>query len=587
MPMKAVTNLLCVLFCVMFALPAQADDAQPPSYEVDLHVPEKERTLLEDNLDLYRWRSSERMDEAQLRRLVRLAPEQIRSLLATEGFYMPQVAAKLERSGQTWIVRLEVEPGTPVKVRRVELEVAGPFEDGSKANHERLAGMRADWGLATGSVFRNADWEAAKSAALRSLLVDRYPTATIGESQATVDPQSGTVDLRLVLDSGPAFTLGRLEVHGLKRYPESVIDRINTIKPGAPYKQSTLLELQSALQNSPYFAAANVQVATDPAHPLEVPVQVTVEENQSQKLGFGIGMSTDSGPRGQVTYKDLNLAGKAWRLSSTAKVDTKQQSLDNTLQFPLSAEGYQDSLSAGLKRADLNGEVTRTLSLGASRTRIRDKNEFNWGLSYLHELQDVDGAPSGHSSSLVLARSWTRRDVDNLIFPSRGYLLRLEGDAASHALLSDRSFLRGDLRAAWFRPLGQHGQLILRGRLGAIAASSRDGIPSDLLFKTGGDQTVRGYAYQSIGVRDGDAIVGGRFLIVGSMEYVHWLTANWGAAAFVDAGDAADRAADLSAKLGYGVGARWKSPIGPLNLDVAYGEATRQVRIHFAVGFGF
>jgi translocation and assembly module TamA len=584
---RTLTRLVCLVCLLGLIGPGRAAAAQTPLYDVDLRMPAAERSLLEDNLDLYRWRGNERMDEAQMRRLVRMTPDQIRSLLATEGFYSPQVAVRLERADKTWMVHLEVTPGEPVRVHRIDLEVTGPFDDGSSANRERLARMRSDWALSAGAVFRDADWEAAKRAALGGLLLDRYPAATIRDSRATVDPKAGTADLRLVLDSGPAFTLGRLQITGLKRYPRSIIERLNLIKPGDPYKQASLLELQSRLQNSPYFAGAEVHVATDPAHPLEVPVQVAVEENHARKLGFGIGMSTDSGPRGQVTYQDLNLLGRAWRLSGTAKVDTKEQSLDSKLQFPLTAQGYQDALTASLKRNDLNGEVTRSLALGATRTHIRGKNQLDWGLSYLRELQDVAGAPGSHSASLVLSRSLIRRDVDNLVFPSRGYLLKLEGDAAAHALLSDRSFLRSDAKAVWFHTLGQHGQLILRGELGAVLASGRDGIPSDLLFQTGGDQTVRGYAYQSIGVRQGDAIVGGRLLATASGEYVHWLTAQWGAAVFVDAGDAADRLADLSAKVGYGVGARWKSPIGPLNLDVAYGEANRQVRVHFAVGFGF
>lgn len=522
-----------------------------------------------------------------MRRLAEQAPDQIRGLLETDGFYSPRIDVRLERTGRAWVVHLQVQPGAPVKVRRVDLAVAGPFDDGSAASRARLARMRAVWSLAVGAVFRSADWEAAKGDALRDLLVDRYPAATIRESQATVDPKAGTADLRLVLDSGPAFTFGPLEISGLKRYPASVVEHQNTIRPGDPYAQARLLELQSALQNSPYFAAANVHVETDPAHPLGVPVQVMVEENPARKVGFGIGASTDTGPRGQVTYQDLNLLGRAWRLSGAAKMNAKEQSLEGALQFPLAANGDQDGLTASLKRSDLNGEVTRTLNLGASRTRKSGRNEFAWGLNYLRDLQDVAGAPSSETKSLVLSRSWTRRAVDDLVSPGKGYLFRLEGDVAEHALLSDRTFLRGDTRAAWFHPLGRHGQLNLRGELGAIAANGRGGIPADLLFQTGGDQTVRGYAYQSLGVHYGGAIVGGRMLAVAGAEYVRWLSHDWGAAVFVDAGDAADRFSDLSAKVGYGVGARWKSPVGPLSLDVAYGEATGKFRLHFAVGYSF
>jgi translocation and assembly module TamA len=120
-----------------------------------------------------------------------------------------------------------------------------------------------------------------------------------------------------------------------------------------------------------------------------------------------------------------------------------------------------------------------------------------------------------------------------------------------------------------------------------VAASGRDGIPSDFLFRAGGDQSVRGYAYQSLGVREGEAIVGGRWLAVASVEYVRWLTPQWGAAVFIDTGDAADTLDALEPVQGYGVGARWKSPVAPLNLDIAYGQEAEGVRLHFSVGFSF
>jgi translocation and assembly module TamA len=160
-------------------------------------------------------------------------------------------------------------------------------------------------------------------------------------------------------------------------------------------------------------------------------------------------------------------------------------------------------------------------------------------------------------------------------------------DAAAQALLSDRDFLRGYGRAVWFHPFGARDQVVVRGELGVVAASGRDGIPSDFLFRAGGDQSVRGYAYQSLGVREGEAIVGGRWLAVASVEYVRWFTPQWGAAVFIDTGDAADTLDALEPVQGYGVGARWKSPVAPLNLDIAYGQEAEGVRLHFSVGFSF
>lgn len=579
---------LAVWLCVAPCLTAlAAESATAFQYEVALEAPLAQRPLLQDNLDLYRWRGSERMSEAQLQRLLQLAPQQIRELLSTEGYYSPNISTELQPQGAGWLVQLKVDPGAPVRVAEIDLIVQGAFDDGSSENQTRLNQMRAGWSLAPQAVFRHAEWEAAKRDALKNLLLTRYPTATIASSSATVNPETQSVVLQVVFNSGPAFSFGALEIQGLRRYPASLIERLNPIVPGETYAQSKLLDLQSRLQDSPYFSAATVQAEPDALSTAAVPVRVEVVENQSRKLGFGIGASTDTGARGQVDYRDLNLFGRAWRFGTALKLEQKRQTLSADIQLPPTEKGVRDSFNSLIERTDIEGEITQKLGLGVKRSFVRGSTESTYGLRYLVETRDVEGATRSRSTTLSPSFAWTIRKVDNLLYPSRGFLLSLQTDVAARALLSDQDFVRGYARGVYFLPLGAHNQLILRSELGAVAAKSRRGIPSDYLFRTGGDQTVRGYDYQSLGVREGSATVGGRYLGLASVEVVHWLTPSWGAAAFVDGGNAADHLADLKPVLGYGLGARWKSPVGPLNLDVAYGQETRQLRLHFSVGFNF
>lgn len=589
--MKALRHA-CLLIGALLAagVPGVSRGAQESpvgaAYDIVLEVPPDQRKLLENHLDLYRWRDGARMTEVQVQRLVRQAPEQIRQFLATEGFFSPRVEASLEQAGDKRTVRLLAEPGEPVRVANIDLRVNGPFADDSADNRERLERMRADWRLRPGIVFRQDDWEAAKREAVKALLLDRYPSATIAESQATVDPASKRVDLRVVLDSGPAYSLAELKISGLKRYPASIIERLNPIRGGASYNQAQLLELQSRLQDSPYFASASVTVDTDPAHPLETPVHVEVVENPSRRLGFGIGVSTDTGLRGQIDYRDINFLDRAWRLGGALKLDQKRQSFSGDLQFPRSEAGHLDSITAKTEHAEVAGETTRTQALGFKRSLAHGGTEASFGLRYLTENQTA-GTIASRQAALSPFYAVKLRHVDQLLYPTRGYLAEMQADVASRAILSDQDFLRGHLRAIYFLPLGEDSQLILRGELGAVAARSRDGIPSEFLFRAGGDQTVRGYAYQSLGVAQGGAVVGGRYLAVASAELVHWLTPTWGGAAFIDAGNAGDSRHDLNPVYGYGAGVRWRSPVGPLSVDVAYGQEVRKWRLHFSVGFSF
>jgi translocation and assembly module TamA len=182
---------------------------------------------------------------------------------------------------------------------------------------------------------------------------------------------------------------------------------------------------------------------------------------------------------------------------------------------------------------------------------------------------------------------FTWRGVDDVLNPRQGGVLALQLAGGAKAVASDQDFLRTYAQYQHWFALSPVDQLILRGEAGVVYAPSRDGIPEEFLFRAGGTRSVRGYKYESLGPREGDAVVGGRYLMTGTAEYVRWLSPQWGAARFVDAGDAADARGDLSANLGYGVGARWRTPAGPLAMDIAYADRDRKVRLSFSVSVAF
>lgn len=561
--------------------------AEAFQYSIEMDVPQRYRELLQNNLEIYRWQNNPRMNADQLQRLFKRTPDEIRELISTEGFFSPRIESDLAEKSGGWVAHFSVAPGEPARVSSLALRVEGPFADGSSENAARLTQMRKQWPLNQGAVFRQQDWEAAKRGALQKLLIERYPSARINFSQATVNPETNQVALEIAIDSGPAFTFGELELSGLKRYPRSIVERLSAIEPGAPYAQSKLLDFQQWLQDSLYFSAALVTAETDPTHPERVPIRVEVTENPSRKLGFGVGVSTNTGARAQVDYRDLNFFDRAWRLSSALKLETKKRGLNGEVQFPLTEAGYRDSVNALLESTDIEGEVTRKIGFGAKRSRVTGKIETALAMQYQAERQEVAGVETQLNKALTLNYSWTKRDVDNLLYPTHGYLFNAQVGGGAKALLSDQNFGRGYGRLVYFHPLGARDSLILRVEAGMVAAPSRDGIPSDFLFRTGGDQSVRGYAYQSLGLKQGTAVVGGRYLGVASAEYVHWVMPKWGAALFFDAGNAVDDVKEFKAVQGYGAGVRWKSPVGPLNLDIAYGRDVEQIRMHFSVGFTF
>lgn len=596
---------------LLFATVASAQDPQGVDYTVRIDAPRALEELLEDNLDLMRWRGNARVDIEQLQRLVKEAPEQARTLIATEGYYSPKVSAGLDTSGARPVARVIVDPGQPVLVGDVDLVLQGfaPFEEGGAPFD--AGALRNRWTLPVGSQFRQGDWEGAKRGLLRDIAQTRFPRARLVETSATVDPDSRRALLRVVIDSGPEMRFGELRIRGLKRYPREVITNLNKINPGDEYSEAALQALQSRVQDTGYFSS--VEVSTDmravlnaeiadikddaadpdanpatpqpPTGPTTLPVVVRVSENKQKNVEAGLGFSTDTGARASLGYDDLNVFGK--RFKSDLIYEQKRQTAKGELFWPTTAKGYNDSISAGVEREDLRGEITTLASVAARRTWGTPLLERSLTFEALTEKREVEGLEPTRAKSLPLTYSITRRKLDSLILPTNGYVWNAQFGGAVLPILTDEKFLRLYLRGLYYKPIGTAGSLILRGETGAVASKEKLGVPSTFLFRAGGDQSVRGYGYQELGVQQNGATVGGRYLATASAEYQYWFKPPWGVAVFYDVGNAADKFGDLNPKSGYGVGARWRSPVGPINVDLAYGHAVRKARLHFSLGFTF
>lgn len=572
---------------ILSLLASAAACADEIAFRVQIEAPAALRDLLETHLDVVRRSAEKGLMAAEVRRLYTRAPDQIRQLVATEGYFSPRIDATLDDGASPWQLRFEVDPGQRAVVRRVDLEFVGDVEVPSPHNIDRLARLRAEWKLEPGMPFRSADWEAAKRETLQDLTVFLYPTAKLVDSRATVNPETGDVDLFAQIDSGPAFTVGEPQVTGLTRYQTAIVEGMNNISPGSPYSQDQLLRFQQRLQNSGYFSSVSVRIEADPAHPRDTPILVDVIERKVQRVAIGLGYSTDYGPRAQLDYQHVNLFDRAWRFNVRTIADLKQQSLFANLYFPTEQGGFRNGVDATIQSTDIQNQVTSTYSFAAKRQHFEEWRESLTGLQYQWQEVDVSPFPTVQNRALSLNREVILRQVDNLINPTSGYFAALQVNGATKAILSDQNFLRVYGRGVYFHPLSARDSLILRSEIGVTFAPNTDGIPTDFVFRTGGSQTVRGYAYQSLGVKKGDAVVGGRYLFVASAEYIRWVLDNWGAAVFVDTGNAWDDFGTITLVRGYGLGVRWRSPVGSLSADVAYGEATNEVRLDFTIGFRF
>ncbi|MFZ6816521.1 autotransporter assembly complex protein TamA [Undibacterium sp. Rencai35W] len=524
----------------------------------------------------------------------------IGNILATEGYFSPLISFDASdasektsgvRSGENSVIRVNIDAGARTLIKDVKLQFSGALNEAYKTGQtdavKRQSTLTADWGLPAGAAFRDEDWDKAKTTLIEALRSDVYASASIANSSATVDADSNTAMLAVDVDSGPPFTLGEMSITGLQRFPSWLLDRYQPPKKGEPYSRSRLLEYQRALQNSAYFSTVAVNVDTDPAKADNAPVEVSVVERKARDLGFGAGYSSNTGFRAEVSYRDRDILSKAWDLRSAVRIEQKRQLGYADIYLPPRDTQFLDSFGVLADRQDISGLLLTRTALGVKRTSTRNHLEQRIGLNFLREKVEIDGELPNFNKALVTSIGWTWRDVDDSFAPRKGQIAQLDLAFSEKALLSDQRFIRTYAKYQRWIPVGQRDSIILRAEIGQILSQSRDGIPEEYLFRTGGSNTVRGYAYQSLGIQNAGAVTGGKVMGVASAEYVHWTKSNWGAATFVDLGDAADNWRDHSAKQGYGIGGRYKTPAGPVALDLAYGKDIKKFRLDFSIAIAF
>ncbi|CAG0948546.1 Translocation and assembly module subunit TamA [Burkholderiales bacterium] len=542
---------------------------------------------LRQNVDLVRWQDYADMTEPLLARLAREASGQARAVADAEGHFSAQATVAIDRSVEPFAVTLTLVPGEATRVRSVRVAVTGAAQDDVPAGTDAIASAQGGWLLGRGSVFRQDAWEAAKSRAVEAIRASPYASAAIARSRADVDPEAHAADLDVEIASGPPFRFGRLEVRGLVRYPVSLVRNFSTLVEGDRYSREALHAFLRRLDATGYFASVQAAIDDDPAHAGEAAVRVDVIEAPTKRIEVGVGYSTDTAYRGNLSWRDVDFAGRAIQFSVDARVESKV--LDATVRFvrPPDARGWRDSAGAHVERTDIERLVTRTAYAAVRRQSVDERRQPAFGAAYYVDEQRPDGGEAVDAHALYVDGAWTRRDVDDLVAPARGHVVALQAGAGIPGI-STRGFGRAIAQFQAWHPIGRASGVTLRVEAGAVLARSREGVPSTLLFRTGGDATVRGYAYQSLGVKRDGAVLPGRYYALASVEATRWFSETWGAALFVDAGNAGDEAGDLAKPaVGYGIGARMRTPIGPFRLDVAYGHDDRRVRVHFSVGLAF
>lgn len=517
----------------------------------------------------------------ELLRYSRVAREQATKALQALGFYRADIDIEVADGDEPRLI-VRVVPGEPVRLRDVQVRLQGPAT--------RLPAFHTpDQLLRPGDVLNHGRYEEAKERFLTQASRYGYFDGRFTQQSLRIDPQLGVADVELVYDSGERYRLGRVQFQGDAPFDDDLLARMVPFEPGTPYDSALIAELNRALQSSGYFDGTRVDANPTAAVERRIPVDVMLTTREPRTLGLGVGFSTDVGPRLRFDWTRHWVNPQGHSYGAEAELSAPRQNVGLYYDVPLDPP-LTDKLRyvAGYQYEELadTDSLSRLLRLGPEWHSQLDSGWLRVvSLKWQREEYRL-GDDSGLSTLLLPGIAYSYLRSDNRIDPSEGYRLQFEIAAAKDGVLSDANLVHANAQARGLTTLGRRHRFLGRVQLGGNWTDEYVSVPPSLRYFAGGDQSVRGYDYQSLSPTnsDGDRI-GGRYQFAASVEYQFSLTERWRIAAFADQGNAFNDLELPTLKQSVGVGVRWVSPVGPIRVDLAHPlDGDQGVRLHFSMG---
>jgi translocation and assembly module TamA len=521
------------------------------------------------------------LSAARLRRLYKKSDEEIASAMQPFGYYRPKIKSELTQvTDGEWRATFTIDPGPPIRIAEFNLVLS----DEIKQDPE-IEALLKNIPLTKGDVFNHLQYENIKSSLARLAAERGFFRGHFTEHRIEINLDTYEVHVWLHYEGGPRYRFGDVSIEQNAIDPE-LLQRYIPFKKGTPYSLNQLIDTQQALNDSDFFRTVEVSPGKVPLDSDEIPVDIVLEPRTKHRYTFGIGYGTDTGARTKFGWEIPLLNSHGHQVKTEASVSQLGYSLTTHYIIPVfNPRTDQLIYSAGVvhEKTDVSENTLRTI--GASLNRNLSEWRESVALNYQQEkfiIADVEG----NSTLLIPSVNWSRIWGNNFIYALDGLRFDIGLRGANDKVVSDTSFyqVQGGLKG--ITSLNQNNRLIARGSLGGTWTDAFDDLPSSVRFFAGGSQSVRGYSYHSLGPKDANGnVIGGKYLMTGSVEFEHSFAGNWGMAVFYDAGNAMNNTT-VKLERGAGFGFRWKTPIGPVRVDFASAISRdgHPWRLHITIG---
>ncbi|HKK02565.1 MAG TPA: autotransporter assembly complex family protein [Gammaproteobacteria bacterium] len=571
-------GLLCVFLLSCLLLPWRAALG-----EVRVEISGVEDTLetnIRASLDLVRHGTREDLSEAAVRRLYARANGQVREALRPFGYYRPRVEGELEKSNGQWLASLQVDPGEPVLIEEVDVRISGPGSD--SAELDRIVEQSP---VRAGRRLRHQEYDRLRNNLQSRATALGYFEMRFETRRLEVSPEERSARIELHLHTGPRYRFGKVNIEQ-DVISEPLLDRILRVREGEPYDADRVLETQYRLTDSLYFANVFVETAVPDEETRTVPIHIESEAARRQRIRLGAGYATDTRLRASIEsdWRYVNKAGHSagveLRLAQTLS------RIGGRYRIPIGDPLKERLLFRGdYIREDLADLESDRITLGVGHLTLRGGDwQRRVYTDLIREQTRIPGEPDFEDTLLVPGISMEKLVADDILLPRRGYRVRGDLRGSHEALGTVANFLRFEATANRVDAWGEHWRFFSRGTIGIGMVDGFDTLPASQRFFAGGDQSVRGYGFNSLGPTDDEGnVIGGRHLLFASLEAERRIRGPVALAAFVDAGNAMENFKD-GVEVSVGLGVNVHTPIGTLRVNLARSVTeSRGLRFHLSI----
>ena len=522
------------------------------------------------------------LDQLMVDGLHARAEGEIRDALQPFGFYNPQIESKLEGEAPDWKASYHITIGPPTILTVVDVRVEGEGKDDEVFRRElRRFPMRKDQRVI------HADYDEVKTRFATAAYSQGYLDASFPEAELRIDTELHTAEVHLVLETGPRYYFGPVRIEQDILTP-GVPERYVRIEPGKPFDPQALLDTQFALTDLEYFQSVEIEPQRAEVVDHHIPIVIHTTPRARRKWDFGVGYGTDTGARVSAGTEIRRLNADGHKLRLDTRFSEIKDTVSGEYRIPL---GSQPGEYLGFGGAYETQRYDDGESLKYVLNTSLNRNNGDWQrklyLNFEHEESELSDRVQT-SDLLIPGITLNRSDLNDQIHTRRGWALFADLHGAEKGVLASASFIQAHGILRGVVPYLRKGRVLARAEYGANIVAEFDELPASQRFFAGGDQSVRGYGYQSLGPKDDQGkVIGGKYLATFSLETDYFFWKNWGLAAFYDAGGADDQVMPQLHQ-GVGAGVRYRAPVGYIQVDLAHPLDKNEggVRLHFGVRVG-